>query len=313
MKKLTSIAFGVLAHKNVRQLNVLVEQLLSYEGSYVFVHIDKKAQFDIADVIMNDRVVVVPARMDVAWADITIVDATLLLMRSIVEHKQQFDWISIHSGLDLAVRPIGDFVKCLNDGAYMGYIESTALPISGWGNMGGVDRVQLSYPRYLRQRPKRYGTVWLMLYVYRWAFAHKLLRGRQGVIGLEYFGGSNWFTLHIDVVTNLLKYLDDHKDYHENFMGVLHPDEIFFQTLINKLYSSKKISMNHTNNLRYIDWCRERKTEMGAPATLTSDDIKAIDASGKFFARKFDMFVDADIIQHYQNGVNKLHKNSCNK
>lgn len=313
MKKKPTLAFGVLAHKNVCQLNVFVEQLLSYEGSYVFIHIDKKAQVDAADVIVSDRVVIVPKRIDVAWADITIVDATLLLMRSIIEHEKQFDWISIHSGLDLAVRPMVDFAEYLKDSTYMGYIESTPLPIFAWGRMGGIDRVQLSYPKYLRQRPKRYGIVWLMLHVYRWAFAHKLIGVQQRASDLEYFGGSNWFTLQIDVVANLLKYLDNHKEYRAHFANVLHPDEIFFQTLINKIYSSKKISLNYTDNLRYIDWSGTRKSEMGAPATLTSDDIKEIETSGKFFARKFDISVDMDVIQYYRNRINISRKNSDRK
>jgi hypothetical protein len=68
------------------------------------------------------------------------------------------------------------------------------------------------------------------------------------------------------------------------------PDEIFFQTvLLNSPY--RDIIVN--DNLRHIDW---KDPTAGSPAVLTRSDFPALAESPKLFARKFDVRVDAGIL-----------------
>jgi hypothetical protein len=66
------------------------------------------------------------------------------------------------------------------------------------------------------------------------------------------------------------------------------PDELFFQTLLGESAHAASIV---DDNLRYVDW-----STTPAPKILTMDDLPALLASEKLFARKFDETVDADVL-----------------
>jgi hypothetical protein len=66
------------------------------------------------------------------------------------------------------------------------------------------------------------------------------------------------------------------------------PDELFFQTI---LMSSTVAETVVDSNVRYLDWSRRP-----APAILGVGDLEAMLASGALFARKFDITVDAKIL-----------------
>ena len=72
------------------------------------------------------------------------------------------------------------------------------------------------------------------------------------------------------------------------FERVLIPDELFFQTLI---MNSPLRETVVNDNLRFLDWSREP-----APAVLGVHDLDRMIESGKLFARKFDVTVDADVL-----------------
>jgi hypothetical protein len=66
------------------------------------------------------------------------------------------------------------------------------------------------------------------------------------------------------------------------------PDELFFQTVI---MNSELAGSVVNDNLRYIDWTRGPR-----PALLEARDLPTLRASPKLFARKFDAFHDAEIL-----------------
>jgi hypothetical protein len=51
------------------------------------------------------------------------------------------------------------------------------------------------------------------------------------------------------------------------------------------------------NNLRYIDWSENQSS----PKTITVKDKEKLMESNAFFARKFDMNIDADILDFLDN------------
>jgi hypothetical protein len=73
------------------------------------------------------------------------------------------------------------------------------------------------------------------------------------------------------------------------FRHALHPDELFFQTV---LLNSPLADTVVDDHLRFIDW----RDDPGSPAVLQTPDRDAMIASGKLFARKFDTSVDEGIL-----------------
>ena len=68
------------------------------------------------------------------------------------------------------------------------------------------------------------------------------------------------------------------------------PDEIFFQTI---LLNSPFQRMAVNDNLRYIEW---PNPDSGSPVILCKGDFGKLISSPKLFARKFDVTVDADVL-----------------
>ena len=82
------------------------------------------------------------------------------------------------------------------------------------------------------------------------------------------------------------------------FEHVLHPDEIFFQTIL------MNSDLRHTvvnDHLRYVDWT----ASPGHPAILTAADFGALIDSGKLLARKFDDDVDLTILDDLDDYIDR--------
>jgi hypothetical protein len=103
-----------------------------------------------------------------------------------------------------------------------------------------------------------------------------------------FYAGSNWTNYTHACVGKILNYLEYDKGYINRFKWTMCADEIFFQTIINKLDGITVIN----NCLRYMDW----KTGPEYPRTLREDDYEQIMKTDNVFARKFDDKVDNNII-----------------
>jgi hypothetical protein len=88
-----------------------------------------------------------------------------------------------------------------------------------------------------------------------------------------------------------MNFLAEHPDYINYFKYTHIPDEMFFQTLIGNSPFADRIQKN---NLRYIVF--NDKTLLH-PKILTINDKDMLMQSSAFFARKFDLRKDAEIIE----------------
>jgi hypothetical protein len=97
--------------------------------------------------------------------------------------------------------------------------------------------------------------------------------------------GSTWFCLHKDHVEYILDFVKNNPDYLKFFSTVLIPEEHFFQIiLLNSPHKSEIVN----DSLRYLVW--------PGPKILRTEDIDDILNSGKFFARKFDIEIDSNVL-----------------
>ena len=77
------------------------------------------------------------------------------------------------------------------------------------------------------------------------------------------------------------------------------PDEFVFQTILfNSIYKEDIVN----DNMRFIDWSEGNKN----PKTFTAKDVNILLASNQFFARKFDVNVDAEILDLVDQKRNSL-------
>lgn len=290
------IAVMLALHNNPEQANCFIKQCINNDDCHVFIHIDKKG-LDIKDkLISHPSVHIMPKSFSVSWGDFTQIEYVIELMKFIREYGR-FDYYSIHSGNDLMVRPYGELAEFLEKDNKYAYLECYRLPWKEWQYGGGLGRIALHWPKWARSRLKPHSLQRYIRSLYGKLYGAHVLKGKKLPEDISFWGRSAWYTLREDCVDNCLKYLDEHTEFLELFRHSLCGDEIFIDTLANITGSDEIIEEN--NNLRYVDFDTLDKKNVGAPKTLTMDDIEKIKTSGAFFARKFDMKMDERVVRYY--------------
>jgi len=96
------INYIILTHKSPKQLERLIAKLDDEEATF-FVHIDLKTNIEQFKYLQKENVIFLEDRVDVAWGDFTIVQATLNAMKSVVARKNN-GYTILLSGQDYPIK-----------------------------------------------------------------------------------------------------------------------------------------------------------------------------------------------------------------
>lgn len=102
-------------------------------------------------------------------------------------------------------------------------------------------------------------------------------------------GGNAWMTIRRSAARSVLRFVDDRPDITNYFRRVLTPDEAFLQTIM----ANDPALRLSSRELRYYD-CRS--AILGQMNTLGPADLPRAFESGCYFARKFDIDRDPEIL-----------------
>ena len=287
------IAFMLTLYGNVEQANMFIKQLLSYEHSYIFIHIDKKSLKIKDEIIKNERIKIMPKSYLVEWGDFSQTESVYELMRFVRENGE-YDYYSIHSGNDLLIKPMREFVEFLRTDNKYAYTICNKLPDPTWQYGGGLGRLALKWPKCFRRKYSANSPMRYLRSIYGKLYGARLIRGRKLPEDIVFWGRSDWYTLRRDCVEFILDYIDTHEEYVELFRDSLIGSEIFFTTLVHMNEDKEIVS---DNDLRYIDFNNVDKATPGSPKLLKMEDYENIMKSDRFFARKFDIRVDAEVVE----------------
>jgi hypothetical protein len=261
-------------------------------------HLDPKLVEDVGNVD------VIPADGAVGWGSFGTCALILRCMRWLMDHHE-FDWVCHLSGQDYPIRPLADIEGDLARATHDGYMLSFPLDALQWD----VGPARYLY-RY-HEVPKFKG--WHTLR--HWVHKHQTKRLAAGKLpfasvapmegfrlgvrafhgpfrnGFECYKGSSWWTLNRRSVEYMVRYADSHPALVKHYRRVgFAPNESFFPTILRNNSSLNLITNDHK---RFIRWSHP---ETGHPDLLTSDDLPAMLASGKDFARKIDSRKDSRIL-----------------
>lgn len=291
------IAFLLAVYNNPEQVNLFIRQLLEYQGSYVYIHVDSKSLELIPQLITHERVSVMPDHYNVQWGDYSQIQANNALLKFASEQRHH-GFYSLHSGADMLVRPINELVSYLEKTNLYGYYECRRLPSPEWKYGGGIARIALKWPAFFRKKLKRNSPVRYLRSLYGKAYGAKILRGRKLPEQYQYWGGSDWFTIREDCVRNVLKFQEQEPEFEELFYHSLIGTEIYYVSIFQMTKNDNNVS--ERDSLRYVDWSdRGQILPPGSPNTIKMDSLSDIELSGKFFARKFDARVDKKVIDYF--------------
>jgi hypothetical protein len=269
---MTRLAYLISAYKLPDQLVRLVQRLAA-PGTTFVIHVDRKTRGSVyEEMVAGTRdldVSFVPRHVS-HWGGFGHVLATLKCIEQLGRSGAEFDYAVLLSGQDYPLASNDAIAATLGESGGMSFMSWWPLPHAPWGARGGLERIE----------------DWHVITYRRWHLAVPLRRKLPG--GMSPFGGGAYWCLSRRVVDYVQGFVATSPDYVRFFRHVLIPDELFFQTLI---VNSPLRDTVVDDNLRYIDWTREP-----APAVLTVGDLDAMLGSRKLFARKFDVTVDAAVL-----------------
>ena len=270
-----NIAILILAHKNLIQLNALINKL---DNNFnIYIHIDHKSNMKPEDIVPSSRHKIIK-RYPIYWGSYNIVLATYDLMKS--AYLDNNDYYLLISGQDFPIKSNRYIINFIDNNKYNDFIEHEKLPRKDWHD-GGLERVLY----FWENRDERSLLSFILRHIRKYQRSISLFQRKMDCI---FYGGSNWFNLSRSTMQKVIEYVDNNY-YMERFKYTRISDEIWLQTL---LISKLRMTSLINDSLRYIDW----NSGPEYPRILRSSDINMINNSSALFARKFDWEVDPGII-----------------
>ena len=270
------LAHLILVHNNPIQLERLLKKMV-YSNSDVYIHVDKKSdlsQFEYLKSLPNTFFI--EKRISVGWGNYSMVKATLSSMQEILDTKKKYSHINLLSGQDYLLKRIEEieaFYFANTDKSYMAYLS-----------------IEEEWPdAQMRLIKYNLGDLYIPFNFWVQLCFNKVMPKRKVPGNLKPYGRSQWVTLTPESVQYVLDFLKANKKALRFFKWTWAVDEIFFQTIL--LNSPFKESIVNENK-RYIKF---ENNELN-PKILRVSDAESLLNSNKFFARKFSMQEDSQIL-----------------
>lgn len=279
------IAYLILAHDNPAHLQRLVKRLQA-PGASFYVHIDAKSDIENFSGL-GSAVTFCERRVNCGWGDISLVKATLELMKRAVSEPQGFDYYVLLSGACYPLQSPAYIENFLTRHRGTEFIEAFSLPNVEFNK--SLERIT----RFWIRKGKPFGRV-------RWPLQHFLnkhlpLRNYQKVLaGGEPVTGSQWWCLSGEAVRHVLDVTQRQPALYRFCKFVDCSDEFYFQVI---LWNSRfRASISHS--LTFTHWLpRKNGPELIDASYLPKFDAAVIRDSESnncpgekrevLFARKF--------------------------
>jgi hypothetical protein len=270
-----AVAYLIGAHHRPEQLVRLVARLTSPTASF-YIHVDGRAPRHVHEAIRA----ALEAREDVHWVPrVDSYYAGFGLVRSLLAGLQQVRSAGppphtvLLSGQCYPLRPAAQIESFLGERPGESLVEHFRIPTERWADEdGGFDRIRYRYYERVHFRTRTLRIPFLR---------------RRFPVGLEPWGGSAWCVLSDEAVETVLAFRGERPDAFDFFRHAKSPVEIFFQTVLLNCARDRVAD----ESVHYIEW-----PGGSHPRTFTSADFDRLAASGKPFARKFDVAVDEEIL-----------------
>ena len=286
-------AILVQCHKNPKQVNLLLDAL-DDPNLDIYVHIDKKSNIG-SEIKTGKQIHILPDeyRVDVGWAVISQVEATLNLMRYAAAWGEYGHYL-LCSGQDYPLVKASELSDFLNKNADFNFVQIWASKKGGGYTNNYDKRTEIYYPYSVlgNTLPKRIAKRALVELTGGYNRTWPIFRRKQ-LENVDFYFGSQWVCISGEMEKWVEEYIKNHQEFIEFYRHTNCPDESFFQTLLmNSPYKDRR-----QDYLHYIDW----SSGGNSPKNLDVSDIDRMMKSGKLMARKFE---DEGVIEILKKRVN---------
>jgi len=276
------VAHVILAHKNPEQVKRLILSLY-HPSSIIFLHVDKKRNIkDFNEILTLPNVCFIKNRVSVNWGGFSQIEAVVNSFKEVAKISPSVNYINVLSGQDYPIKSINSFHHFLMSNPGRAFMEFLAFD-DPW-----VIAAKERFNKYHFSDIDFFGKYKVE------KFVTSILPKRMFPEEFKLVGKSQWFTIDNECLQYILQFISRTKDLYRKFKYSWGADELVFQSII---YNSPLAYKMINNNLRYIDWSENQSS----PKTITILDKEKLIESDAYFARKFDIDVDAEIVNFLDN------------
>ena len=290
-------AMIILIHKMPEQVNLFLKQLLTDTTMDIYIHVNKKYDTIREGLIQNERIHVSTNNVGIVWGDDNILRAILLMLKEVRETGIDYGYVLINTGQDMLLKPgIDDFLENNFGRLFIdGHEENNkrrAFVMHKWPNC---------YRRLMdfKLHPVKMLRRFRIEFFTRFPIFEK--KTKYNTKGLKFYYNEFWCAVPKDVAWTVLDFCSANPEFLDIYKDGLVPEEAFMLTLLMQTKYSEKVEFDengYSHNLTYL-----KATINGHTETNTMEDIEALDSSGCFFSRKFDLNVDKNVVMHYYNKI----------
>ena len=266
----------IVTYTSPQQTKRLIDRLNNGDFDF-YIHVDKKLPLEShKDLFDYPNVFFVKDRIDVKWAGYTVVEASFNGIRDIIESGREYAFINLLSGQDYPLKSadyISNFLKQFAGKQLIKHWDFETEWDEAFARINKYHFTDKGFKgRYLLQR-----------------IINALVR-RRPPTNLRFYGTSSTFwTLTPDCALYVMSYVKSRPKLNRFLKYTWGIDEFIFQTIIlNSHYRNSVINENY----RYIDWSGGGSH----PKLLITEDFEKIIATDNILGRKFNMDVDAHVL-----------------
>lgn len=277
MKKVCHL---IMVYKDPQQVERLINALQHPECD-IFMHIDKKVDIEQFKNINNaNQVKFIKNRVQVNWGGYSLIKAISNSIEEIRLSGNHYDFINLLSAQDYPIKKINDILCFLENNKGKCFISYNEITDKKWWNENIIRITRYHFNdfpfkgKFILQK-----------------IANIILPRRKFPIEWKLYGGncSSWWILSAEVAYFFVDTMRSNRRLRKFAQLTWAPDEYIYATVI---MNSKYKNFTVNNNFRYIDWS-ERKAN---PKVLKFDDFPKLIKTDNFFARKFDIKVNTQIL-----------------
>jgi len=294
------IAFLVLAHNDAPLLLRLCHHLRDHA---VFLHLDAKSRdFPIEQFAALKNVTLIQPRISVHWADYSMVETTLALLRTALNQNESFSKYVLISGACYPVKPIARLANQFNTDDGLNYIRLTAISPATphlWTLVSRRWRMAPLLPDHLMARQPALRSLEKKARAVLNKISSFRPRDFQREVGCPIHFGSQWWALSEPCARYIIDFVQNHPAFVRSFRTTYVPDELFFHTLIAQSpFASQTLGpqpdqgagTNQQAPLHLIHPSEKRVFHS------TDADFELAKSTDKFFIRKISSRDSADLL-----------------
>jgi hypothetical protein len=329
------LAILILAHKNLEQLKKLITCLL-HDNIDIFIHLDEnwqlsKARYNSLRHFNKEKVFLTENRISASTYLWSLVEATMELVNKAKQVEKEKDisylYFALLSGQDFPIKSVNNLIKFLQESYPKPFIDCTPYHPKNWmkskfHTLPLENKVLLYFINHWKPgNLRRFRNMLIKLPIYSYfKFLKLFIRTPLENLYREscrLYGGSAWWILP-DKAMNIIhqRYSDPYDKVVSYLSKTFSPEETFFQTIVMQTEVASLVGLNPAmdvkqNCLTYSHFRDKGKPFTGHPYILGTDDYQKLHNLPHFFARKFDVAVDSDILDMIEKEI--LNHSTCSK